>query len=141
MKSFKRVLKYLHRILVAVFILYVIALVVKLISLQSIFTVTASSTVPKQLLYIAIAYLYIWWFIKFENLKVRFWTTERRALQIIFAKFLYFLIFVFEVVISIFVAINFDELLLQAWAFLVGLLLFFVLFKLRKYIESKHELR
>lgn len=137
MNIFSKILKYIHSFLVTIFMLLVIYVVYKVIDLQSIFS--ASYSGPGLFIYFVIIYLYIWWFTKFENFEIRFWKTEKKALHAIFIKFIYFSIFIFEVVISIFIATNFDKLFLQVWAFLVGVLLFFMLFKLRKYIESQHE--
>ncbi len=137
MKTFKKVLQIVHRLLVLIFILYVVYVIYKVIDLQSVFT--ASSTAPRPWLYFVIAYLYICWFTKFENLKFKFWKTDRRVLCAIFIKFLYFCIFVLEVAISIFITTNFDELFLHMWAILVGVLIFFVLHRLRQLIERVHE--
>ncbi|OGG85736.1 hypothetical protein A2392_03020 [Candidatus Kaiserbacteria bacterium RIFOXYB1_FULL_46_14] len=135
----KKTPQYLNRFFILTLILYVVYVIYKVIDLQSIFT--ASSTVSRPWLYFVIAYLYIWWFTKFENLKFKFWKTETKILYSIFIKFLYFCIFTLEVVIATFIATNFDELFLQIWALLVGILLFFVLYKLRRHIESLHKTR
>jgi len=133
----KRYIYYVHRCILFVCLLYICFFFYQIMTPQ--IGVIFSTLAPRPFLYFILGYLYIWWFTRYEGFRWKFWNTERKVVHVAVVKSLYFLLFVVEVVISIIIATNFDEIFLHVWAVLVGILVFFIIFRLRQNIEKLEQ--
>lgn len=133
----KKILKAIHFFILGSSAFFIVFIVLRVVKMQSTF----SSSLPEYRSVIfyflfVILYLYVWWFKNYEKIPLRFWETDKKIWHLIRMKFLYFLLFIFEIILTIYLFTSFREIFIQIWAFLVGLLIFFMLYNVRKKIED-----
>jgi hypothetical protein len=124
----------MHYLLVVLFFVSICKAVYLIVQMQGTFHVSTQASRP--ILYLMIAYLYCWWFTSFENVPFKIWKTNRHTVYTIAMRLLYFALFVLEVALSIFIMTTFDGIYLRIWAISVAVFVFFILYRIKRTIES-----